>query len=99
MANGPPASAAPGVYLDVAIRKPKPLFETGVPAFLGYYWSKDDVNAASWIALRQRFGGRVIPVDGPLWSMIEAGFVASPQQSTFGFAVRGFFENGGRRCY
>src|SRR5690349_9002566 len=93
------SSSAPGVYLDVTTRKPAPAFETGVPAFLGFYWASTDVNAACWTSLRGRFKSRVIPVDGALWSSIEAGFLSAPAESYFGFAVRGFFENGGRRCY
>jgi hypothetical protein len=74
---------APGVYLEEVRREPAPEFHTGVPAFLG-----GEASDASGRALT----GAVL-IDG--W---EAP--GSPELGgTLRLAVRGFFENGGPRCY
>lgn len=82
------ASFAPGVHLDVVQRKPAPRFDTGVPAFLGLVPKE----------LRSE-GSRVQGVDAALFSALAARIPASSAESFLGAALRGFFENGGRRCY
>lgn len=87
----------PGVYLDNASRAQSPAFETGVPAFVGALSSA----GAGDPSFRDTSGGpRVITaLDAPSWSMLEARLGASWAIGYLGFAVRGFFENGGVRCH
>lgn len=93
--------SAPGVYMDVTTRAPVPALETGVPAFVGFsVGALGEAGAATYDRLSHETGSSIIAVDGPRWSMLQkAGFGASVQASYVGLAVRGFFENGGRRCY
>ena len=74
---------APGVYPQDVFPPPAPSMLTGVPAFLGYV-----------------SGGKP---DGPyalaLWPQFEARFGAPRDDGFLGYAVRGFFENGGLLCY
>lgn len=92
----------PGVYLEQQVRQPAPQLVTGVPAFLGVL-SGD----ASAVALVPFVGGDGQPVDFPrlarldyaAWSQLEARLGVAWGVGFLGFAVRGFFENGGERCY
>jgi len=81
-------SLSPGVHLDIVQRKPAPAFDTGVPAFVGFV--PDELRPA---------GSRIVSVDAPLFSALSAKLPASSQASFLGAALRGFFDNGGRRCY
>lgn len=77
---------APGVYLEDVFPPPGQALLTGVPAFLGYA----EATATA-------------PVNEPqpltLWPQFEAHFGPAPAGGFLGYAVRGFFENGGGLCY
>jgi hypothetical protein len=70
------------------------VFETGVPAFLGYL--------SPQALLLPPFAGNtrtVLPLDYSGWAALEERLGAKWGLGYLGFSVRGFFENGGRRCY
>lgn len=73
----------PGVYLEDVFSTPKPELTTGVPAFLGLA----DVGSFNSPQLLT------------LWPQFEQHFGQSLSNSYLAYAVRGFFENGGRLCY
>ncbi len=74
---------APGVYPQDVFPPPAPSLLTGVPAFLGY--AGDGKPGA--------------PYPLTLWPQFEAQFGAPRDDGFLGYAVRGFFENGGLLCY
>src|SRR5260370_9895652 len=74
---------APGVYLQDVFPPAAPSLLTGVPAFLGY--AGDGKPGA--------------PSPLTLWPQFEAQFGAPRDDGYLGYAVRGFFENGGLLCY
>jgi phage tail sheath protein FI len=74
---------APGVYPQDVFPPPAPSLLTGVSAFLGY---ADDGKP----------GG---PYPLTLWPQFETKFGAPRDDGFLGYAVRGFFENGGLLCY
>src|SRR4029077_10711213 len=76
---------APGVYLHDEFRLPhRTRFTTGVPAFLG---------------LSPSHGKPRGPVMLTLWSHFKL-YIGDPTRDChLAYAVRGFFENGGRACY
>lgn len=80
----------PGVYRQDIFPTSPPQLLTGVPAFLGLTEAK---NAQ----------GKDIPVNEPrkltLWTEFEQYFGKLLNNSYLAYAVRGFFENGGRRCH
>ncbi|WP_437277265.1 phage tail sheath subtilisin-like domain-containing protein [Sorangium sp. So ce375] len=100
---------APGVYLEEAPRRPTPALETGVPLFLG------QLSVLGGALAPFEGGGSVVPLDRAAWNALEIRSAASAEvadlrftgaargtawaEGYLGFAVRGFFENGGRRCY
>jgi hypothetical protein len=97
--SGPPAQASdggvgrlPGVYLERQTRSTTPELETGVPAFVG-------VLDASFTGIVPFAGDGPALLDYAMWSALEASARAGWARGRLGFAVRGFFENGGRRCY
>src|SRR5258706_15415033 len=79
----PMTDEAPGVYLRDVFPPPAQSLLTGVPAFLGYAGQG--------------------PVGDPqpltLWPQFQALFGAPRADGFLAYAVRGFFENGGLRCY
>ena len=81
---------APGVYLNESPRGPAPELGTGVPAFLSIDRSRSGDRPRATSAPR---GVEVARLDR--WSA-EAG---AKLRGYLHFAVRGFFANGGRRCY
>lgn len=92
---------APGVYRESVTTALTPVFSTGVPAFVGFRANAlDQAEQDRWKALRQSAGSRILHVDAPLWSSkTEQDIFNASSLSYLGSAVRGFFENGGRRCY
>src|SRR5438105_8103795 len=78
-----PDYQAPGVYLQDVFPPPAPSLLTGVPAFLGY-------------AGDGKPGG---PYPLTLWPQFEKRFGVPRDDGFLGYAVRGFFENGGLLCY
>lgn len=73
----------PGVYLEDVFQTPEPELRTGVPAFLG-------------LATTGSFN---TPQLLTLWPQFEQHFGRPQSDSYLGYAVRGFFENGGQLCY
>lgn len=76
-------SRAPGVYLEEVTRRPEPALETGVPVFLGRLREERE---------------ELLHLDYRAWVALEERD-RRWAEGQLGFAVRGFFENGGRRCY
>ena len=75
---------APGVYLEKLFGQPqRKQFLTGVPVFLG-------------MTAKMKPGTHVML---SLWSHFSIHVGASKQDPYLAYAVRGFFQNGGRRCY
>jgi hypothetical protein len=93
---------APGVYRENDFSLPqRSLFMTGVPVFLG-------MNPRLKPSDKKRSAGEPQLIidhkkDDPpmltLWSHFEKHFERPAQDSYLAYAVRGFFQNGGRRCY
>ncbi len=77
---------APGVYLEDVFPAPGPSLLTGVPAFLGY------AGPAARAPVNE-------PQPLTLWPQFEKQFGPVPAGGFLGYAVRGFFENGGGLCY
>lgn len=81
-----PTYQTPGVYREDVFLEPLAGLRTGVPAFLGY--TRDTA---------------LVPTNVPqtltLWAQWESYFGPPPEDTFLGYAVRGFFENGGRLCY
>lgn len=73
----------PGVYLEDVFSTPEPELMTGVPAFLGLS-NSGSLNTPQLLTL---------------WPQFEQHFGKLLSDSYLGYAVRGFFENGGRLCY
>jgi len=73
----------PGVYLEDVFSTPEPELMTGVPAFLGLA-TAGSLNTPQLLTL---------------WPQFEQHFGALLSNSYLAYAVRGFFENGGRVCY
>jgi len=99
---------APGVYLEDKFNLPRTrAFTTGVPVFIGFVKfppkPKDrDVEKGSERARlgaeraeRQRHGPQMLS----LWSQFSAHVGEPDQECMLAYAVRGFFQNGGERCY
>jgi phage tail sheath protein FI len=80
----------PGVYREETFGSARRMrFFTGVPAFLGLTPSAPRSGPAK----------RYAPVLLSLWPQFEH-HIGKPRGDSFlSYAVRGFFENGGRRCY
>jgi len=78
----------PGVYLEQVLPTSVPEFLTGIPAFLGFVnaGNNDDINKPKMLTLWPQFEGYF-------------GQLQSSLPNYLGYAVRGFFENGGRLCY
>jgi len=78
---------APGVYLEDEFHAPqRRTFSTGVPVFIGL------MRTAPKKA-------EMVPHQLRLWSHFLRHVGKMYPDCTLGYAVRGFFENGGRRCY
>lgn len=77
----------PGVYLEQQVPIQAPEFLTGVPAFLGF------------VKKVYRDGNNPEPLT--LWTQFvdRFGFESDSSPNYLAYAVRGFFENGGRLCY
>jgi len=87
---------APGVYLQDTFRLPRrSMFATGVPVFLGSMKKpvaaiRDELQHKPYFPKRRMLS---------LWAHFGA-YIGTPSPDCWlAYAVRGFFENGGRRCY
>src|SRR5271165_447390 len=81
----------PGVYLEDIFQRPqREAFSTGVPAFLGMV-----SKPAKAITEAKKLGSSMLS----LWAHFSL-YIGEPTHDCWlAYAVRGFFENGGRRCY
>jgi uncharacterized protein len=80
------ASRPPGVYYELFFeKKVQPAFRTGVPVFVGF---------AKRLGEKAQRASRIYHLDR--WPQFQH-FEPDPQ-SYLGYAVRGFFENGGEHC-
>jgi hypothetical protein len=84
--------STPGVYFEQVRRIPQPTFGTGVPAFLGSVPS--GLTGPDPVALDTAVG-----LDASAFAQLDARFGATWAGGYLPFAVRGFFQNGGSRCY
>lgn len=76
---------APGLYLEDRFSRPRRTrFATGVPAFLGLMPGQTKLHG---------------PVMLSLWSHFKLYIGEPTQDCNLAYAVHGFFQNGGRRCY
>ncbi len=82
---------APDVYLEDTFRLPRSsVFSTGVPVFLGLMPRHSD-------SIREEL--TLVPHMLTLWAHFGR-YIGTPSHDCWlAYAVRGFFENGGRRCY
>lgn len=85
----PTGYRAPGVYQQDVFPPPSPVLLTGVPAFLGFAGPGRDGELFP----------RATPAPLTLWPQFEALFGPPSADAFLGYAVRGFFENGGLLCY
>ena len=89
--GGPFERQAPGVYLQDTFRLPRrSMFYTGVPVFLGSI-----ANAHEWIKKELK----PVPHLLSLWAHFGPHIGTPTDDCWLAYAVRGFFENGGSRCY
>lgn len=87
--SGRAAYRTPGVYYEEKIRAPGiPGFRTGVPAFVGF------VDAG----INQRESSDTV-LDLTRWEQFQQLFGVAGMSGFLGYAVRGFFANGGERCF
>jgi phage tail sheath protein FI len=78
---------APGVYLEEEFNQPRrSSFSTGVPVFIGLVKTATKERAMKPLMLS-------------LWSHFKPHVGEFYQDCFLAYAVRGFFENGGKRCY
>jgi phage tail sheath protein FI len=95
----------PGVYLENDFHQPRrDPFTTGVPVFVGlcrgaYKEKEQDKNKKKHQHEKQEKpkGSRLVPL--ALWSHFVDHVGKLDQECCLAYAVRGFFQNGGRRCY
>ncbi len=101
----------PGIYRETVVSEPAPELQTGVPVFLGLI-RKDHFDSVStdfhlrslsesgiWL-VRQKAGDTETDPQGfCLWSEFQDAFSALEPFGYLVHAVRGFFENGGTRCF
>ena len=79
---------APGVYYEMpAPAHVQPAFRTGIPVFAGF---------GDWISLERVSSGEIHRIEH--WQQFLHLCKPLPE-SYLGHAVRGFFENGGERCF
>ena len=85
---------APGVYLQDTFRLPRrSMFSTGVPVFLGLISNPSK-------SIRQELKElKYVPHMLSLWGHFSLHIGTPSHDCWLAYAVRGFFENGGRRCY
>ncbi|MBD2233307.1 phage tail sheath family protein [Phormidium tenue] len=88
----------PGLYREDLYLLPTPALVTGVPAFIGYRPSLTTATANTPMLITEvsQFQQLMLDLSIPHQSL-QSGPVTV--ESYLPFAVRGFFENGGRTCY
>ncbi|MGH7930468.1 MAG: phage tail sheath family protein [Candidatus Binatia bacterium] len=82
---------APGVYIEDIKPAPAAALATGVPLFIGF-------AASGAQPLQSDRNETARPVRLASWEQFEQSFGDAAPGSFLGYAVRGFFENGGERC-
>lgn len=97
-------SRSPGVHLELVASRPRPALETGVPAFAGARLEAPSpalADLAGRLKIAALFAAEPCPValDAATWTALDLAAGAAWAGGFLGFALRGFFENGGRRCH
>src|ERR1700727_664890 len=89
------------VYLEDEFNLPRRrTFRTGVPVFIGLVKNRpreiaQQTSKKARLAEQRRHGPQMLS----LWSQFSVHVGEPDQDCTLAYAVRGFFENGGERCY
>jgi hypothetical protein len=97
-------SRSPGVHLQEVASRPGAVLETGVPAFVGTRLAAprpELADLADRLGVGALFRADPTPVSlgSSTWIALDSAFGTAWSAGILGFAVRGFFENGGRRCH
>lgn len=93
----------PGVYIEEIDRGPKPIqgVGTNVTAFIGFTEKAEEPDTERPEEDRRFYSrsclGKAMMITN--WSQYEQHFGKLTDQAYLPYAVRGFFENGGIRCY
>lgn len=82
-----PKYLAPSVYIEEVVPRPDPGLRTGIPVFLGLTDTAPDPST----------GPEALVIT--CWAEFEQKFGHSTNHGFLRYAVHGFFQNGGRRCY
>ncbi|MEZ4616976.1 MAG: phage tail sheath subtilisin-like domain-containing protein [Caldilineaceae bacterium] len=93
----PVAYYAPGVYIEEVDKGTKPIqgVPTSVTAFIGFTQRAEKVTDDE-ITTRSILGEPTLVTS---WSQYERYFGSYHEDAYLPFSVRGFFDNGGARCY
>jgi hypothetical protein len=83
----------PGVYFEEVAPAVVPGFPTGVPAFIGFVEATKDSKKRAPILLTRYPGHRAF------WEQVGQRIGHAGDGRFLEYAVRGFFENGGSRCW
>lgn len=88
---------APGVYIEEEDKGTKPIqgVPTSVTAFIGFTQKAEKLNDDE-ITTRSILGEPTLVTN---WSQYERYFGAYHEDAFLPYSVRGFFDNGGGRCY
>ena len=81
----------PGVYFEEVTPAVASEFPTGVPAFIGFI--RESPETAEWRAARPADFYRITR-----WEQFGQLIDRAVTDGFLGYAVRGFFQNGGKRC-
>lgn len=89
---------APGVYIEEPDRGTKPIqgVSTSVTAFIGFTKRAEKLQDSSDYLTRSIVGEPTLITS---WAQFERYFGGYEEQAYLPYAVRGFFDNGGTRCY
>jgi uncharacterized protein len=82
---------APGVYIEETAPSPGAVIATGVPLFIGFAQFR-----AQFLETDRNEKARLVRLGS--WEQFEQSIGPTVPGSFLGYAVRGFFENGGERC-
>lgn len=93
----PIAYFAPGVYIEEVDKGTKPIqgVPTSVTAFIGFTQKAEKINDDE-ITTRSILGEPTLVTS---WNQYERYFGSYHEEAYLPYSVRGFFDNGGGRCY
>ncbi|MEZ4661672.1 MAG: phage tail sheath subtilisin-like domain-containing protein [Caldilineaceae bacterium] len=89
---------APGVYIEEIDRGPKPIqgVGTNVTAFIGFTEKAEEPDPENNLFTQSILGKAQMITN---WTQYQRHFGGMYEDAYLPYAVRGFFENGGVRCY